>query len=442
MTKGSDSRRRRGAPTTIDLTASSVTTAGEPAEPAAAEPGDMPAAEPVAFDTAADNDATTSKADSGRREAAAGPEPERGQPSRAGFAVLVGAALAGGLAALIIVGGLNQAGVLKYLPLVGGLAAGEADAGLADRVAALETGAAQVETAGSDDLAGLAERLDELSVRMQAAEAALADRNSEDSRLTELVNRVDSIAEALRALRERADQQGAIAVEPADAAAAAQALEAVRSLESRLTTVEQSIRSTDGAGAALGRRIDAIEERLAANAEAQAGLAARERTALSLAGEALSAAYRRGEPFADLLESLAELAGDTPALATLRPFAATGVATDAELKRGFAELTRAMVAAAAPPPEGIVERLIANARSLVEVRPAGPTAGDEPAAVVSRIEAELDAGRLAAAHREWQLLPPAARHVSQAWADRLATRLEADAALAGLMAATGVPAGR
>ncbi len=49
-----------------------------------------------------------------------------------------------------------------------------------------------------------------------------------------------------------------------------------------------------------------------------------------------------------------------------------------------------------------MDRLMQSARGLVDVRPAHPTEGADPAAVVTRIRGALDAGDLKTALSEWR----------------------------------------
>ena len=50
-------------------------------------------------------------------------------------------------------------------------------------------------------------------------------------------------------------------------------------------------------------------------------------------------------------------------------------------------------------------KFVANAMTLVTVKPAGPVAGDNPSAIASRIDAALVAGQFADAGRLHEKLP-------------------------------------
>ena len=127
--------------------------------------------------------------------------------------------------------------------------------------------------------------------------------------------------------------------------------------------------------------------------------------------------------------------GPGPALDTLKAQSATGLATPASLAASFEPAADAILALDAPKPEGIVSGLLANARSLIKVRPQGPVAGDTPEAIVSQIRAALAAGDLTSAYALWEKLPEQARAVSAQWAEKLKARLDAGTALEGVMQA-------
>jgi hypothetical protein len=65
---------------------------------------------------------------------------------------------------------------------------------------------------------------------------------------------------------------------------------------------------------------------------------------------------------------------------------------------------------------------------VVRVTPIGEVAGDDPAALVSQIDAALGRGQVAAALAAWARLPEPARRASQDWADAAQSRVGADKA--------------
>jgi hypothetical protein len=85
-----------------------------------------------------------------------------------------------------------------------------------------------------------------------------------------------------------------------------------------------------------------------------------------------------------------------------------------------------------PPTGGFVERLQANAGKLVRVTPVDAPRGDDPAAVLSRLE--IDAARvdLNAALIDLAKLPDAVRAPAQNWIEKAKARQAAFAAVANL----------
>jgi hypothetical protein len=89
------------------------------------------------------------------------------------------------------------------------------------------------------------------------------------------------------------------------------------------------------------------------------------------------------------------------------------------------------------------EQLLSGLRSLVQVRPAGPAPASEPgpAAALSRLDAAIASGDLAAWQTEWEALPQPAKDASADFAGDVAARLAAERivseTLAGAPAASG-----
>lgn len=498
--EGPRGKTRRSAPKTIDLAASEVSEkkagAAAPQQPAPAERAAsdraVPPAEPVAMTGHDSSGAGTGKA-AGEPEPAAttqgfvpgaageaakdrageagtaspgtapgfGRAPAGQQPGRGGFAGSAIAAVLGAVVALAVIGGLNQAGLLRHVPLLSGLAASDeapqADAGLTAQVVALDKRLAGLEesvggAAAGEAVTGLAVTVDGLAERVAAVESGLEEVRGAQAALPggtagetgeaaigELSGRVDALAARIDGMAQEIAERPAPAGEAADAAA-------LKELQERIGAASASGAALSAALDAVSGRIDAMEtalaelrEQVAAAGEARSREMRESEAARAVAVSALAAAYRRGEPFAELLDSLEILAGSMPALQALKPHAAAGIATDERLRAGFDEASAAILSAAAPPQEGVIARLIDNARSLVEIRPAGPVEGDSPQAIVSRIEAGLAKGAPADALAEWQSLPEAARAASRQWGHALERRVAADRAMQELLAGLGQP---
>ena len=80
----------------------------------------------------------------------------------------------------------------------------------------------------------------------------------------------------------------------------------------------------------------------------------------------------------------------------------------------------------APATTGTIDRLWQSAQGLVDVRPAHPTEGTDPGAIVARIRGALDAGDLKRALEEWNTLPDAIKTPTADWARQVEARAKAD----------------
>jgi hypothetical protein len=189
---------------------------------------------------------------------------------------------------------------------------------------------------------------------------------------------------------------------------------------------------------ALGKRLDAIEQaaRMTQDKVAQntgADAAARQ----ALATMTLRDAVSRGAPYAAELAAVKNLGGDPEAIAALEPFAASGLPSDSVLARELASLLPAMIKAADADPAragGFIERLEANAGRLVRIRRVGEPAGDDPAAVLARIEVKAARADIASVRNDIAALPAKARAVAEPWSRKVPARDAADKAARKLVA--------
>lgn len=299
-------------------------------------------------------------------------------------------------------------------------------------------------TALQGDVEGLGRRLDAqvpVDERLAAVEekvGALAEQqpaSPDNAALDALQQRVDALEAVGVAGNERAPpdlspQLSALQQEVAALRAAAPApvdLEAqlaplrkeAETLAARVNALpgEERIQAIDGRIAALEAKLDGVERRIA--------------TAISLApavaADALSQRLETGAPFVDALAALRDLGVDPEALTALEPEAQSGIPTLADLQVRFeAAIAPIALSPDADEKAGALERLFSSARGLVDVRPAYPTAGDDPAAVVARIRAALAKGDLKAALAEREALPQGAKDATADWALAAEARLEAD----------------
>ncbi len=127
----------------------------------------------------------------------------------------------------------------------------------------------------------------------------------------------------------------------------------------------------------------------------------------------------------------------------LRPYATTGVASEAELARAFPDVADAILAATAEadPNTGFVGRVLNAVSHLVSVRPAGPIEGSDPPAIVSRMRAAVDKGDLAAALNERRGLPESGLAASADWAKDAEARVALDQLVEDIARSFGGAAG-
>ena len=155
--------------------------------------------------------------------------------------------------------------------------------------------------------------------------------------------------------------------------------------------------------------------------------------AQAIAALALEQRLRAGEPFAAEWAALSRLGADGAALATLKPYSDTGAPTAAALAASFAKIAPSLVAADNPETgDGVMDKMLDHMRKLVRVRAVGEVAGDDPAALVSQIEAALARGQAASALGIYARLPEPARKAGADWAKTADARVAADAAAQSL----------
>ena len=225
------------------------------------------------------------------------------------------------------------------------------------------------------------------------------------------------------------------------------------SLRARLAALESSApgdQALIGTLAPLSARMDRIEADIATQAQAAVGAALAEArseidaqaAALSSRETSVAAAQEMiaaRAALADLTAAAESGAAQAGALATLAavtdvpaPLAAfgDGLVTLSELQGSFARAARAALAADAPPPEaGVSDRLLTFLRSQTGARSLAPRDGTDTDAVLSRAEASLRQGDLAATLAELGLLTGGPAEAMANWQAAARTRVEALAAL-------------
>lgn len=322
-------------------------------------------------------------------------------------------------------GALGCAAVLLVLLLIWLLLPrGEAVATLTPRLASIETQlrdlAAKPSPPSIDPQA-----LDGLSARLAKLETALAAPRPVSTdpalaeRMTALEKSIKPLSDSVAALARRADETDA----------------AFRNVRGRADTIAAAVTelqnvaragSTDhGEIAKLAERLAAVEKADRAVADQLARNTANDRPVrLAVAAAALRAAVDRGEPFATELAAIKPLTGDAQAIAAIEPFAGSGVPGAATLGRELLVIVPVMHRAAgtATRDSGLLDRLQANAEKLVRIRPVDALSGEEPAAVLSRVEVKAAHADIAGALAELAKLPASVRAPALAWVAKAEAR--------------------
>jgi len=370
------SRRKKRAAPTIDLTATEVAQAQETAS---SQPDPPPAAD----------EATPQPADTAPAETPA--------TARAPFGLAMFAAgAAGAVAALLVVFGLWISGLL---PLQ----------------VATPAGTSQQAATDTKVLGALTERISKIE---QAIGKITPDDGSMAERVAAIRSSISSLSGDLVALYRHNDEIAASATNARTRAEAAQ--KAVAELGSSVQELAKK-----GAAGISSAELDALQNRIAALEQSaklaradiakasSADIAAR----LALSTSMLRDAVTSGAPFEAELTQLKSLGGDDKVLATLMPFAATGVPTAPALAQELHTRLPAMlkISGAMAPEGGFLERLQANAGKLVRIRPVTGPVGDEPSAVLARLEIDTSKADIAAALSDLDKLDSATRASAQAW---------------------------
>ena len=154
--------------------------------------------------------------------------------------------------------------------------------------------------------------------------------------------------------------------------------------------------------------------------------------AVAIVAEALRDKLAAGIPFATELKALQSLGVQPESLAPLKALAGGGP-TDRTLAASFDAVAPKVLAAASRPEDGgVVDRFLAHLRGLVQVRVLNETPGDDPAALVSQIEAESRRGDVSGALAAFGKLPEPARQAASSWAAEAGTKQAADEALGSI----------
>lgn len=241
----------------------------------------------------------------------------------------------------------------------------------------------------------------------------------------------EALAARVAVLEDRPVATGDMGADAAAAQAATEALAAEMTAEMEAERAAAAARAAEVEAAAQAAAAEAEAAIAAAEAEAAKALA---RAEAEVALGQLRTALDTGAPFADALATIAAVTTPPETLTALAP---TGIATSAALQDAFPPLARAAlpVALQETAGEGMGDRLGAFVMGQIGGRSVEPREGQDPDAVLSRVEAAVRTGDLPLALSEIAALPEGARAVLAPWVADVEARAAAEAGLAALTAA-------
>lgn len=305
-------------------------------------------------------------------------------------------------------------------------------------------------------VADLERRVEKLEAATMSKEPAVAVTDLEAQRakfsaeLAAIVKRLDDLEQAAAvARRMAATTTGTKDSANASLQALSQRLEELKSgdvgkLEERLRRLESTEKTSPGADMearkALAATVDDLARRMRSveSATAKDTLAAERGRALVLVVAQLRETLRGSGPFGRDLEALAAIGGDDPevtkAVAMLKPLAAKGLPSVAELRDRFDPVATAVSQAAGRAEgDGWMARTVDRLSSLVTVRRVDGKADDTSVdGILTRAEMRLKEGDLGGAVRALDDLTGPASAAAQPWLKEARTRLAVDRALATL----------
>lgn len=359
-------------PRTIDLAAEEVKDTG----PGEAEGTDEDVSAASAAEVAGDEP----------REAAAQPPQDAiastpQAPRSAGSLPLMAASLIGGVVALAGAAGLQYWGVLPSLAAENRNA--ESLKVLSTEVEGLKSSLASVANATPP-----AVDLSPVNAKLAALEEKMANLPAPNGLSADADTRLSALAAEVQSLR---------------------------------TALGDAKKSEDEAKAALLMRIEALEKK---SSEPRDDV----EVAVAIASAGLKAAIDRGGPFSTELQALESIKPGDPVVAQLKAFAGKGVMSRSALLRDFPGIADVILAeiAGQQPDQSFSDRLWSSAASMIKVRPVGYVEGEGPDAVVARIEANLNDGKLKEAAAEWTKLPEAGQKAGADYKAALDARIRVE----------------
>ncbi|MEQ1653757.1 MAG: hypothetical protein ABL897_14835, partial [Hyphomicrobium sp.] len=312
--------------------------------------------------------------------------------------------------------------------------ANDPNAGRLQQLAALTGKVADLETSLATQLTafrkGVTEDVDARIASVTAStEAAKSGTQRIDKDVASVKTEAAQTSERLQALKTDNDRLNATLKMAQDETSALKAsLEALKSSAAKPTDVTAAVKP-------VGDKLASLEQNVQSLVKAEDDRRANsERILLSLELQNLKRALDGGQKYASELAAVQKASAGKYDLAALDKFKDQGVPAQADLARDFRKIANAAIDADVEPAEGgIVDRLIAGAKSVVRVRKASHTPDDKSTeAIVGRMETAVKEGRLSDAMTDAKQLSPKALAVAQPFLDRLAARVTVDTTVAAI----------
>lgn len=389
------------------------------------------------------------------------PQPAAPAKNSGSFFGKLTSAFMGGVAALVGFGAIGLWEGARELPIIGNFYGGggsqtetisQADFdSLKAEIASLKA-ANTANTTASNEVTSLAEKL----TGLEASVGELSNATGETSALNEKIGKLEqdfdavntSIAEITAAAADGSNTSPAALstaissldgrIETIEASIEAvessvtknPALDAVKSsvsaLETQVGTVSESLSALNKSAASNSQTISSLTEQSETLENTVASVKASEKVARSVAVNALAAALENDDALSLPITSIKALVGETPETSRLEALNEQGIPSGKDLAASLAAFISTVRSPNAPPKDGsITERFWANARNMVAFRSSGPREGDDPLAILSRVEASVKVGNLASAKSEWEKLPADVSEKGASWLANLNTRIEA-----------------
>ena len=155
--------------------------------------------------------------------------------------------------------------------------------------------------------------------------------------------------------------------------------------------------------------------------------------ALALSLGELKRAVNEGAPYQTELARVQPHAPKSLDLTILTQYAGKGIITQTALRTAFTVVSGKALASEHTAKSGsLLDQMLANAKSMVQVRPTGLVEGDTTGAVLSRMEYKLDREDLSGALKESGALKGSAKDVMQSWLAKARSRVDGDMVLRAL----------